>query len=75
MTEKEIRGLIILGMVTILTLLSLQVYWVYNSWKNEDSSFNQSVNIALRNVAQSLATFNNSELPTNNLIRRLAPDY
>ena len=75
MNNREIKGLIILGVATVFTLLSLQVYWVYNSWKTEDSSFNQSVHIALRNVAQSLADFNGSQLPPKNLIKRISADY
>ena len=75
MNNRELKGLIILGIATVFTLLSLQVYWVYQSWKTEDTSFNQTAHIALRNVAQSLADFNGSDLPPKDLIKRLSTDY
>jgi len=41
----------------------------------KEKAFHQSVTIALRNVAQSLATFNNSSLPKTDLIKREASNY
>jgi len=41
----------------------------------EEKKFHQSVTIALRNVAQSLATFNKSSLPKTDLIKREASNY
>jgi len=41
----------------------------------KEKAFHQSVTIALRNVAQSLATFNKSSLPKTDLIKREASNY
>lgn len=41
----------------------------------KEKEFHQSVTIALRNVAQSLASFNNSSLPKTDLIKREASNY
>jgi len=75
MNNRDIKSIIILGALIIFSLLGMQFYWVYNSWKTGDSSFNQSVHIALRNVANYIAEYNNSELPPKDLIKRLSPDY
>ena len=75
MNNRDIKGIIILGALTIFTLLALQFYWVYNTWKTGDSSFNQTVHVTLRNVAEYMAEYNDSELPPKDLIKRLSPDY
>ncbi len=75
MPNYLIRRLLILGGLAILGIIYIQSYWVMKRLDIEEKAFHQSVTIALRNVAQSLATFNKSSLPKTNLIKREASNY
>lgn len=75
MPNYIIRRLLILGGLAILCIISIQSYWVMKDLDQEEKKFHQSVTIALRRVAQSLASFNNSKLPKTDLIKREASNY
>lgn len=75
MPNYLIRRLLILGGIAILGIISIQSYWVMKTLDIKEKAFHQSVTIALRNVAQSLATFNKSSLPKTDLIKREASNY
>lgn len=75
MPNYLIRRLLILGGIAILGIIYVQSYWVMKRLDLEEKKFHQSVTIALRNVAQSLANFNNSSLPKTDLIKRKASNY
>ena len=75
MPNYLIRRLLILGGLAILGIIYIQSYWVMKRLDIEEKKFHQSVTIALRNVAQSLATFNKSSLPKTDLIKREASNY
>lgn len=75
MPNNLIRRLLILGGLAILGIIYIQSYWVIKTLDTKEKAFHQSVTIALRNVAQSLASFNKSELPKTDLIKREASNY
>ena len=75
MPNYLIRRLLILGGLAILGIFYIQSYWVIKTLDTKEKAFHQSVTIALRNVAQSLASFNNSSLPKTDLIKREASNY
>jgi len=75
MPNYLIRRLLILGGIAILGIIYIQSYWVIKTLDIKEKAFHQSVTIALRNVAQSLATFNKSSLPKTDLIKREASNY
>jgi len=70
MPSHLIKKLLILGTLAIFGIIFIQSYWVLKTWNLKDQEFNQTVMIALRKVAVSLAEFNGSELPKTNLIQR-----
>ncbi len=65
-----IRRLAILGAVSIIGIIFMQVYSLQRAYALEDSEFDQSVRSALYQVAQSLADYNNAQLPRHNLVER-----
>ena len=75
MPNYLIRRLAILGAISIFGVLFIQAYWVRRAFTLKDSEFNQTVTIALRQVAQKIADFNGSELPKQNLIQRTSSNY
>ncbi len=65
-----IRRIAILGAVSIIGIVFMQAYSLRRAYLLEDSEFNQSVKIALYQVAESLANSNNTQLPRHNLVQR-----
>ncbi len=70
MSNRSIQYILILGALAILGVVFIQAYWVVNTWNLKDEEFDYSVRVALRKTAESLATFNNSRLPKQNIIQR-----
>ncbi len=75
MSNRTIRILLWLSAFAIAGLITLQAYWVYHSYKIRKSQFHQTVMIALRKTAEAIAKFNNSKLPSKNLIQHPANNY
>lgn len=75
MSNRIIRLLILLGGLAILGIVFVQSYWTIKSYDLKDEEFHQGVMIALRKVAERYATFNKSELPKNDLIKRRSSNY
>ena len=75
MSNELIRRLVILGALSIIGIAATQAYWIIKAYNLEDVEFHQTVTISLRNVAESIADFNNSELPKTDLIQRRSSNY
>src|SRR6187549_2848474 len=75
MRISNIRWVILLGAVTILSIIAMQTYWLTQRWSHESQSFDQTTKIALLSVAQKLAEINNSTLPSGEVIKRITPNY
>jgi two-component system phosphate regulon sensor histidine kinase PhoR len=75
MQNRLISRLLILGALAIGGIIFIQNYWVVKNWDLEANEFHQTVTIALRKVAESIADFNQSELPKQNLIQRRSSNY
>lgn len=75
MPNHLIRRLAILGAISIFGVIFIQAYWFRRAFSLKDSEFHQSVTIALYEVAQKIADFNQSELPKQNLIQRKSSNY
>ena len=75
MPNNLIRRLIILGGLSIIGILFAQSYWLLKTWDIKDKEFDQTVNIALRNVAERMSKYNNTLLPKSGLIQRRSSNY
>ncbi|HJW31564.1 MAG TPA: HAMP domain-containing sensor histidine kinase, partial [Saprospiraceae bacterium] len=75
MRNSNIRWVILLGAITILSIIAMQYYWLVQRWNHESRSFNQTTTIALRRVAERMAEFNGSTLPSGEIIKRITPNY
>ena len=67
--------MILLGGMAILGVIAAQSFYLFKTWDVKDNDFDQSVRIALRNVASYIAKFNNTTLPKSNLIQRKSSNY
>jgi len=75
MESNLIRRLFILGGLVIISIISVQSYWLLKTWDLKDQEFDQTVNIVLRKVAERIAKFNSIELPKQDLIQRTSSNY
>jgi len=75
MNTKLITRVVILGVLAIIGILSLQAFWIYQSWTQESKEFNERVTIALREVAEKISKYNNGTLPSQDIIIRESANY
>ncbi|MDQ3015701.1 MAG: HAMP domain-containing histidine kinase [Bacteroidota bacterium] len=75
MRNSDIRWVILLGAITVLSIITMQSYWLIQRGTHESQSFDQTTSIALLNVAQRLAEFNKSTLPSGEIVKRITPNY
>src|SRR5688500_12456857 len=75
MRNRDIRWVILLGAIAVLSIIAMQSYWLIQRWTHESQSFHQTTSIALLKVAKKLAEFNKSTLPSGEIIKRITPNY
>jgi len=73
--SNQIRIAVILGSISIVGIILFQLYWVNESFGLAEKQFNQTVEIALYNVAEKMVTFNGHELPNENPVRQISSNY
>jgi len=75
MTNTIIRRVIVLGAISMLSLLAVQTYWVLRTWDLQEQEFNRKVTQALMDAANELAQATPFDLPSQDLIDRLSSNY
>lgn len=75
MKSNPIRIAVILGSVSIIGILAFQWYWVNRSYDLAEKQFNKSIEIALYNVAEKMAAFNQHTLPNESPVRQISSNY
>ncbi|MEQ1746869.1 MAG: HAMP domain-containing sensor histidine kinase [Saprospiraceae bacterium] len=75
MTNKIIRRVIVLGAISILSLLSVQTYWVLRSWNLQEQDFDRKVRQALLETARDLARVGIFVLKDADLIEQVNSNY
>lgn len=75
MGRHTIRTVLVLAIISILGILSAQIYWLSILLDIKEKQFNQSMYIALRNVAIRIASFNKSSLVSPNPVNQISSDY
>ncbi len=75
MKSNHIRIAVILGSVSIIGIIVFQLYWVNKSFGLAEQQFNQTVEIALYNVADKMVRFNGHELPNENPVMQISSNY
>ena len=75
MDSYLIKRLVVLGGLAIAGIILLQSFWMFKSWDLKDKEFHQTVSLALRDVAESIALFNKSELPKQDIVQRRSSNY
>lgn len=75
MTNTVVRRVIVLGAISMLSLLAVQTWWVLRTWDLQEREFNRKVTQALMDAAGDLAMATPFELPAQNLIDRVYSNY
>jgi two-component system phosphate regulon sensor histidine kinase PhoR len=75
MTNSIIRRVILLGAISILSLLSVQTYWVLRSWNLQEQEFDRKVRQALLETARDLARVGLFVLKDADLIQQVYSNY
>ena len=75
MKTKKLNSVIVLGLVATISILIAQLLWTKEAFNLEEKKFSQKVHIALLEVVKKVYKGTNSELPTNNPVKKIANDY
>lgn len=75
MTNAIVRRVIVLGAISMLSLLAVQTYWVLRTWDLQEQEFNRKVTQALMDAANELAQATPFELPPQDLIDQPYSNY
>lgn len=75
MKSSNIRILVVLAIVTLIGIVSTQVYWLNRAIDQQDQVFTHNVQVALRNVVQSLCEANGKTIPNDNPIEQVSSNY
>ena len=75
MKRNTIRLTIILGIISIIGIIIIQIYLLQKNFNLKERQLNQSIQIALRNVAEILSEYNNSILPYENVVYQYSSNY
>jgi two-component system, OmpR family, phosphate regulon sensor histidine kinase PhoR len=75
MKNSTITKVVLLGVIAIIGIIAIQSYWVVSTWNLNEEEFNKKVNLALYNVAGSLADLNGSTLPARNIVNKRTSNY
>ncbi len=71
MQNRHILYYTILGIITILSILIVQVFWIYEASKLSQSQFEQTVNLALRDIAEKITANKKSTLQYKNPVKKI----
>nr|NQU91414.1 HAMP domain-containing histidine kinase [Bacteroidota bacterium] len=75
MKRNQIRFIVILGTFAITGIILIQTYWLQKSWNIHEKQLNQTIFIALQNVAEKLSVYNQTVLPNENPVNQLSSNY
>lgn len=72
MKRNTIRIVIILGLISIIGIVTIQLVWVKKSFENQDKQFNDRVHIALNNVTEEILKLNKDSAAIYNPVDQLS---
>jgi two-component system phosphate regulon sensor histidine kinase PhoR len=75
MTNTIVRRVMLLGAISILSLLTVQTYWVLRTWDLQEREFNRKVNQAMLDAANGLSVLNEFTLQKQKLIEQVSSNY
>ena len=75
MKNAHIRVLVVLAILSLVGIIGTQVFWLNRAIAQQDQVFNHNVQVALRNVVESLCEANGKDCPSVNPIEQISGNY
>lgn len=75
MKNSQIRLVLVLGIVAIMGIISVQVYWLRKAFDVKERQFNETIHIALQNVAENVSTHYDGSLSNEDVVVQVSSDY
>jgi two-component system phosphate regulon sensor histidine kinase PhoR len=75
MKHKQVRTVVLLGAISIIGIIAIQLYFLLQAWDIREKQFHQTVVIGLKNVAEKICKFNQSALPYGNPVKQITSNY
>lgn len=75
MGRKNLRRVILFGSIVMMGLLVVQGFWLKRAFDIEEKQFNHTVQVALKNIADSIVAENLAVKPSETHIRQLSSNF
>src|ERR1700739_2603002 len=75
MRKNTIRLVVLLGTISVIGIILIQIYWVRKAFDLKEKQFDQTIQIALRNTAEKLAAYGQFSLPNQDLVNQVSTNY
>ena len=75
MKSLPIRLVVLLGVLSVVGIIAVQVYWVRRAYDNEERQLDQKLYLGLKNVATRLAAYSRVALPDQSPVNQLSSNY
>lgn len=75
MNTKTIRIIIVFAIVSLVGMITTQIFWVKNAYNLEEKQFNDRVHLALTNVTRELLKINKDESVLMNPVKQVSSNY
>lgn len=72
---SPVRMLVVLGAVSVVSLVLFQTFTIIQAYNANESSFKQQVYVALDSTARKLAALSTETVPDSNLVEQLSGNY
>jgi two-component system, OmpR family, phosphate regulon sensor histidine kinase PhoR len=75
MKNVQVRFVVLLGAVSIIGIIAVQVYFLMQAWNIREKQLHQTIVIGLGNVAGEICLLNNTTLPYGNPVKQVSSNY
>lgn len=75
MTNAPIRIIVLLATLTMIGIVSVQVYWSTRAIDSMEQQFSHNVKMSLQNVVESVCQINGTDIPLRNPIEQVSNAY
>jgi len=75
MKRRIFRNIVILAALSLIGIISIQIYWVGKAFNQQEKLFNQRVHVALTNVTSQILKLNNDSSELYEPIKQIGSNY
>ena len=75
MRRQQVRLVVLLGAISIIGIITVQAYFLYEAWNTREKQLNQSLVIALNTVASKITRLNQTIPVHGSPVRQLTSNY